>query len=65
MAYTKDYAYIDGGSMASGTLDELGLAALDRKRIGLVTHVERFITRYIPELRYTTQPSSPSSIDRD
>ena len=61
MAHLNEHAYIDGGSMASRTLDAAGLAALAKKEVGLVTSVERFIGRYIPELSYLPEASSSSS----
>ena len=58
VAHIDKYAYIDGGSMASRTLDEAQRAALQKKQAGLVTHVERIIATYIPELSFYTGSTS-------
>ncbi len=63
VVHINEYAYIDGGSIASRTLDETALAALSKKQVGLVTHVERIIGRYIPELSYFPGSSTTSSND--
>ena len=66
LAFIKDFAYIDGGPMSARTIDEAGRAALAQKEAGMVTNVQRFISRYVPELSYRNAAESTSgSNDRE
>jgi len=56
--YVSNFAYIDGGSSSSRTLDEAERRALAKKRAGLVTHVVRTLGQYMPELSYSQTSSS-------
>lgn len=64
LAFIKDYAYIDGGPMSGRTMDEASREAMAERQAEMVTHVERFISRYIPELSYRNEGGS-SSNDRE
>lgn len=65
LAFIKDYAYIDGGPMSARTIDEAGRAAISKKQATMVTHVQRFISRYVPELSYRDASAMTSSNDRE
>jgi len=58
VTYLPNFAFIDGGSSASRVLDEAERRTLAKKRVGLVTSVQRSIAQFIPELSYDANSSS-------